>query len=129
MSFSKMGRILPTSRDAHDQKEIIRQGYALVVAAALHDQLGDTHRAIKTIERWTGASERTVKNWLAGSSGPSGEHLVALARNSDEVFEAFLILSGRNVPETVTATTVSELRTTLQRAIALADVISVSKDQ
>lgn len=129
MSFSKMGRILPTNRDAHDHKDFLRQGYALVVAAALQDQLGDTHRAIKTIERWTGASERTVKNWLAGSSGPSGEHLVALARNSDEVFEAFLILSGRSAPETIAADTISELRTTLQRAITLTEVISVSKDQ
>lgn len=27
--------------------------------------------------------------------GPSGEHLVALARNSDEVLNAFLAMAGR----------------------------------
>src|SRR5690242_4786594 len=120
MSFPKMGRTLPATAGALRQKETLRQGYALVIAAALHDQLGDTHRAIKTIVRWTSASERTVKNWLAGSSGPSGEHLVALARNSDEIFEAFLILSGRNATTAISTETVSELRATLRRAVALA---------
>ena len=46
--------------------------------------------------RWTGASERTVKNWLAAKSGPSGEHLVALIRHSDAVFEALMRLAGRD---------------------------------
>jgi hypothetical protein len=45
--------------------------------------------------RWTGANERTVKNWLAGTYGPNGEHLIDLFRNSDEVLEAFLSLAGR----------------------------------
>ena len=110
----------------NNQSASLRQGYALVIAGALHDQLGDSHR-IKTVARWTGASERTVKNWLAGSSGPSGEHLIALARNSDEVFDAILILTGRN-PAAGGAKTVSELRATLQRALALADVISMEAE-
>jgi len=45
--------------------------------------------------RWTGANERTVKNWLAGTYGPNGEHLIDLLRNSDEVLDAFLSLAGR----------------------------------
>jgi hypothetical protein len=45
--------------------------------------------------RWTGANERTAKNWLAGINGPSGEHLLRLVRNSDRVFECVLMLSGR----------------------------------
>ena len=45
---------------------------------------------------WTGASESAVKNWLAGSHGPSGVHLVALVRNSDEVLRIFLLLTGRS---------------------------------
>jgi hypothetical protein len=106
----------------------VRQQYALVVAGALHDELGGSHRAIKTIVRWTGASERTAKNWLAGTSGPSGEHLIALTRNSDEVFDAILILAGRNPAAAVTTKTMSELRVTLQKAVALADVISVATE-
>jgi len=55
----------------------------------------ETHQAIKTVMKWTGAKERTVKNWFAGSNGPNGHHLAALARHSDLVFEAFLILASR----------------------------------
>lgn len=44
---------------------------------------------------WTGAHERTAKNWFFGRYAPSGEHLVALARNSDEVLDAFLAMAGR----------------------------------
>jgi hypothetical protein len=45
--------------------------------------------------RWTGANERTAKNWLSGVNGPSGEHLLRLIENSDRVFECVLRLSGR----------------------------------
>lgn len=69
--------------------------YAAVVAAALHRELGDTHRAIKIVMRWTGASERTVKHWYAGTTGPNGEHLIALLRQSDEVLESCLMMAGR----------------------------------
>ena len=69
--------------------------YALAVAYALKSQLGTSHRAVKIIMRWTGAGERTVKNWLAGVSGPNGQHLVDLIRNSDEVLDVLLLLAGR----------------------------------
>ena len=45
--------------------------------------------------RWTGANERTVKNWLAGRRGPRGEHLLALIRHSNVVLEIVLQLAGR----------------------------------
>ena len=66
------------------------------IAAALRKELGSTHQAAKTIMHWTGASESAVKTWLAGSHGPSGEHLVALVRNSDQVLKVFLLLADRN---------------------------------
>jgi len=69
--------------------------YPAAVAYALRNQLGTTHQAAKTVMRWTGAGERTVKNWFAGISGPSGQHLVALIRHSDEVLEVLLLLAGR----------------------------------
>jgi len=69
--------------------------YPLAVAYALKSKLGSTHQAVKIIMRWTGAGERTVKNWLAGVSGPSGQHLVDLIRHSDDVLEVLLILAGR----------------------------------
>jgi hypothetical protein len=69
--------------------------YPQAIAYALKRELGSTHQAVKIIRRWTGAGERTVKNWLAGVSGPSGQHLVDLIRHSDDVLTVLLILAGR----------------------------------
>jgi hypothetical protein len=69
--------------------------YPAAIAYALRVQLGTTHQATKTVMRWTGAGERTVKNWFSGISGPSGQHLVALIRHSEEVLEVLLLLAGR----------------------------------
>ncbi|RAP40807.1 hypothetical protein BYZ73_13675 [Rhodovulum viride] len=70
-------------------------GYRGTLAMALRLELGSTHRAIKTAMRWTGASERTVEYWFAEERGPSGEHLIRLARHSDRVFRMVLIGAGR----------------------------------
>lgn len=70
--------------------------YPLVIALALKGEVGGSRRAIKTLTRWTGASERTVQNWLSAVRGPSGPHLVALAKHSNAVHEAYLSLSGRS---------------------------------
>lgn len=69
--------------------------YAAALAAALRRELGGIRAAAKTLMRWTGAGERTAKAWLAGISGPSGDHLISLLRHSDAVFAAVLRLSGR----------------------------------
>lgn len=89
--FPKKGKNFPGSSRA------ARQGpnYVTVVAACLRKELGDTHQAVKTVMKWTGANERTVKNWLAGRYGPNGEYLIRLFRHSDEVLDAFLLLAGR----------------------------------
>ena len=89
--FPKTGKVFP---EANGQRgpELT---YASVIAAALRSELGATHRAVKTVMRWTGANERTVKNWLAGTNGPSGDHLISIARHSDAVFEAFSRSTGR----------------------------------
>jgi hypothetical protein len=87
----KEGKLLPPGRPTAPAG----LPYPSVVSVALRAQLGDTHRAIKTVMRWTGASERTVKNWFAGTRGPSGDHLVALVRNSDDVFDAVLRMAER----------------------------------
>lgn len=89
--FPKKGKVFPSRIRGLRHKF----DYASAIAAALQQELGNTHQAIKTVMRWTNASERTVKNWFAGTSGPSGKHLLALVRHSDSVFEAFLILAGR----------------------------------
>jgi hypothetical protein len=71
--------------------------YASSISDVLRAQLGTTHQAIKTLMRWTGANERTTKNWLSGANGPSGEHLLEIMRNSDLVFECVLELIDRKV--------------------------------
>ncbi len=70
--------------------------FPLAVAYALKSELGSTHQAVKIVMRWTGAGERTVKNWFAGISGPSGQYLVDLIRHSDSVLEILLFLAGRH---------------------------------
>lgn len=37
-----------------------------------------------------------MNSWFSGTCGPSGEHLVALARHSDEVLGTFLAMAGRD---------------------------------
>ena len=87
MSFPKKGKVF-SKCDSERQ-------YVSTIANALRYELGSTHQAAKTVVRWTGVNERTVKNWIAGTTGPSGEHLVELMRNSETVFEALLHLVGR----------------------------------
>jgi len=71
------------------------RAYAASVAVALRQHLGGSRRATKTVMQWTGASERTVKHWFAGTRAPSGEHLVTLARYSQHVWDVLVSLSGR----------------------------------
>jgi hypothetical protein len=39
---------------------------------------------------WTGAKERTVKNWLSGAHGPHGDYLLVLLGKSDAVMDALV---------------------------------------
>jgi hypothetical protein len=86
--LSKKGTVFPNADDLGP--------YSRAIAYALKCELGSTHQAVKIVMGWTGAGERTVKNWLAGISGPSGQHLVDLVRNSDDVLAVLLILAGRH---------------------------------
>jgi hypothetical protein len=36
-----------------------------------------------------------VKNWFSGTYGPSGEHLLILARHCDEVLDAMIVIMDR----------------------------------
>lgn len=93
----KKGRIVPTMGTLvpkvgrKNRRTLI---YASMVADALRQEFHGRRGTIKTVMQWTGASERTVKHWLAGSRGPSGEHLVALAKHSEAIVMGFFLLSG-----------------------------------
>lgn len=94
---------------------LAQKQYAVAIARALHAELGDTHQAAKTLMRWTHANEKTVKNWMAGSNGPRGEHLVVLLKHSDLALAAVLGLAGR--PLAMTASELPSLRQKLLKAI------------
>ena len=96
MSFPKKGKFFPAG-NGHDHGYCVqgRTCFADEIAAALRRSLGPTGAGVKIVAGWTGANEKTVKNWLAGRYGPSGEHLAVLVRHSDEVLNAFLVMAGR----------------------------------
>ncbi len=79
----KKGRMLhPWNGLAKSAKD-----YAELIADALRREHDETHRTVKTVMRWTGASERSVKNWMSGVSGPSGYFLMRLCMKSPAVRE------------------------------------------
>ena len=79
----KKGRMLhPWNGLAKSAKD-----YAELIADALRREHDETHRTVKTVMRWTGASERSVKNWVSGVSGPSGYFLMRLCMKSQAVRE------------------------------------------
>jgi hypothetical protein len=98
MSFPKKGNSFPQTRTrlrSEGNHETNSKTFATEVAAALNSELGQRTAHIKIVAAWTGANERTVKNWFAGHYGPSGDHLVTLIRYSDAVLSAVLSMAKR----------------------------------
>jgi hypothetical protein len=93
--------------------------YAAAIATALRIEVGSSHQAVKTLIRWTAANERTAKNWLAGTHGPSGQHLMALIHHSDSVFEAVMLLTSRH--DALATDDLHELRRRLLTTMRLLD--------
>jgi hypothetical protein len=90
-----------------------------MIAAALRAELGDSHRATKTVMRWTGATERMVKHWFTARHGPSGKYLLVLIRECDAVFDAVLSNAGRH--DTVVAARLWAARGALIEVMELAE--------
>jgi hypothetical protein len=65
------------------------------IASALTSELKDRNSRAKLVAGWTGASERTVKNWISGRYAPCGRHLVVLAQHSDQVLNTILLMADR----------------------------------
>lgn len=108
MSFPKKGRVLPVHADGTGP-------FAALVAVTLRQSVGDRPSAIKVVARWTGAGERTVKNWFSGKSGPSGDHFMELVRHSPDVLDAFLIAAGQT--DRIAASSVRAARMSLVAAL------------
>src|SRR5947199_10180839 len=95
MSFPKKGKSFPNCSNGDGGRLDATINFALEIAAALERTLRDRNTRIKTVAGWTGAHERTVKNWLSGRYGPCGSHLVVLIQHSAEVLNAVLTMSRR----------------------------------
>ncbi|OIQ24334.1 MAG: hypothetical protein BM562_18335 [Alphaproteobacteria bacterium MedPE-SWcel] len=96
MSFPEKGKFFPGESGYNRKAEqLATGGFVVGIAAALKQSLGNSRAGVKTVAAWTGANEKTVKNWFSGAYGPSGAHLIALARHSDEVLGSFLAMAGR----------------------------------
>ena len=101
MSFLKKGRkFRPVSGKTFPGSSgtvAASDGYEFtdVIAETLRETFGGSGKSVKTVMTYTGAGERTVKNWFEGKNGPNGENLVKLVRHSDEVLEALLLMAGR----------------------------------
>lgn len=114
MWFQKTGNVFPAKAGP-----VNATLYANAISQALRHELGETQNAVKIVARWTGASERTVKNWFAARCGPSGEHLISLAQHSSDVLEVFLLLSGHE--HRISETRLALIRSRLKDILELLD--------
>ena len=110
----KTGNSFPIGRDMLTDVE-----FAQVIASALKVEFGSTRHGAKTIMKWTGVSQRTAKNWLSGINAPSGVHLVLLARESNAVLKALMLMAER--PEMSLGARLLSLRRLLAETLAALD--------
>ncbi|MBR0867886.1 hypothetical protein ACFLEY_08550 [Bradyrhizobium sp. YCK136] len=96
MSFPKKGKSFPKKgRDGSVDFSVDDHAFAMKIASALTSELRDRNSRAKLVAGWTGANERTVKNWILGRYAPCGRHLVVLAQHSDQVLNAILSMADR----------------------------------
>lgn len=112
--FPKKGSSFPIGRDILTDTE-----FAQIIASALKIEFGSTRHGAKTIMKWTGASQRTAKNWLNGTHAPSSLHLVLLARESNAILKALMLVADR--PEMSLGASLISLRRLLADTLASVD--------
>jgi len=123
MSVSPKGEELPKmGKELHPSRRRSNpaRDYSQAIAAALREELA-RGPSIKVIMGWTGASERTVKGWLSGSSGPSGVHLERLVRSSEAVYQRLMARTGRR--PAVNRRTLTALRRQITGLIEAIDAV------
>jgi hypothetical protein len=118
-SFPKKGKSLPKrNRDDEAHFNLDDRAFAARIASALKAELKDRSSRAKLVAGWTGANERTVKNWISGRYAPCGRHLVVLAQHSDQVLNAILSMADRQ--DLLLARRVGDLR---RKVFELAEII------
>ncbi|WP_160299257.1 hypothetical protein [Sphingomonas sp. SRS2] len=71
--------------------------------------------------RWTGACDRSARNWMHGDGAPSGAHLIGLARGSDHVMAMLLELTGHT--EFLVAADIHAVEVALARAMGVIETL------
>ena len=110
----KKGSSFPIGRAGLTEAE-----FAQVIASALKVEFGSARNGTKIITQWTGVSQRTAKNWLSGKNAPSGVHLVMLARESNAVLKALMLMAER--PEMSLGASLLSLKRLLTETMAALD--------
>jgi hypothetical protein len=124
-SFPKKGKSFPKrAGDGGSNFNLDDRAFAMKIALALRSDLKDRSSRAKLVVGWTGASERTVKNWILGRYAPCGRHLVLLAQHSEQVLDAILSMADRQ--DLLLARRTSDLR---QKVLELAAIIEETEDQ
>jgi hypothetical protein len=119
MSFPKKGKSFPKRGGGGGSDfNLDDHGFAMKIGLALRAELKGRNSRAKLVVGWTGANERTVKNWISGRYAPCGRHLVVLAQHSDQVLNAILSMAGRR--DLLLAQEVEDLR---RKVLELAAVI------
>ena len=121
-SFPKKGKPFPKrDGDAGSNFNLDDRAFAIKISLALKSELRDRSSRAKLLAGWTGASERTVKNWISGRYAPCSRHLVILAQYSDQVLNVILSIADRQ--DLVLARRVGDLR---QKVLELAAIVGQS---
>jgi hypothetical protein len=124
-SFPKRGKSFPKrAGESGSDFNLDDRAFAMKIALALKSELKDRNSRAKLVAGWTGASERTVKNWISGRYAPCGRHLVVLAQHSDQVLNAILSMADRQ--DLLLASRVEDLR---RRVLEFAGIIAGSGNE
>lgn len=118
----KKGGKLPASRTRQQQA----QEFTTAISDALKEELA-RGSSIKTIMSWTGAGERTVKEWLAGSNAPRAFQLECLFRSSEAVYQSIMLRAGRQ--PVVTRHKLEALKEQLSRLTGALDAALAEDEQ
>jgi hypothetical protein len=123
-SFPKKGKFFPKrGGNGGSDFSLDDHAFAMKIALALKSELKDRNSRAKLVAGWTGASERTVKNWILGQYAPCGRHLVVLAQHSDQVLNAILSMADRQ--DLLIARRVGDLRRKVRELAAIIDEADV----
>jgi hypothetical protein len=132
MSFPKSGRKLRPESGKHFPISAARLflaedfDFTAVIAEALREAFGGSAAAAKEVMAFTGAGERTVRNWFEGKNGPSGINLVRLVGHSDEMLEVFLLMANRG--DILTAKKLVDARYVLVEMLGLVEKLLPTED-